>query len=181
MGTLSRIAVPVATLYCLVAAALAAAPTETVEIKPPFGLSWGETAERLERLLAGAKAKGVERRKTEDGREAWTVEGLVQTGLKRSMFYFRGGSLVEVELQYQKDDWDQVKYDEYMGQVRRSIERRYGQGQLIARKTEPQGDVMQTVVGYKWNRNNTAIELIYYSAQNGPQVFRTLSVHYKSN
>ena len=156
-------------------------PSETNEIKPPFGLSWGETAERLERLLAGAKAKIVDRERLEDGREAWTVEGLIQVGLKRSKFYFRGGSLVEVELQYQKDEWDQGKYDEYMGQVRRSIEKRYGQGQLIARKTEPQGDVMQTVVGYKWNQNNTSIELIYYSAQNGTQIFRTLSVHYKAS
>jgi hypothetical protein len=40
---------------------------------------------------------------------------------------------------------------------------------------------MQTVVGYKWNQNNTSIELFYYSAQNGSNVFRTLSVHYKSN
>ena len=180
MGILRRLALLVSITGSVTGSALAQPAAETVEIKPPFKLSWGETAERLDRLLAGAKAKVVERRKSEDGREVWTVEGL-GAELKRTMFYFRAGSLVEVELQYQKDDWDQVKYDEYMGQVRRSIEKRYGQGQLIARKTEPQGDVMQTVVGYKWNQNNTALELIYYSAQNGPQVFRTLSVHYKSN
>lgn len=149
------------------------------DIKPPFNLRWGETAERLERLLKGAKATIVGRRNIA-GREAWDVEGLVQAGLKRTVFYFVGGELVEVELQYQKDDWDESKYDGFMGDVRRRLEQRYGQGQLMARKKEPSGDVMQTLVGWKWNQNNTAIELVYFSAQSPSQVFRTLSVHYKT-
>lgn len=148
------------------------------EIKPPFNLRWGETAERLERLLKGAKATIVARR-TVEGREAWEVEGLVQAGLKRTVFYFVGGELVEVELQYQKEEWDEAKYDGFMGDIRRRLEQRYGQGQLIARKKEPKGEVMQTLVGWKWNQNNTAIELVYFSAQSPAQVFRTLSVHYK--
>ena len=149
------------------------------EIKPPFNLRWGETADRLERLLKGAKATIISRR-TVEGREAWDVEGLVQNGLKRTVFYFSAGELVEVELQYQKDDWDEAKYDGFMGDVRRRLEQRYGQGQLVARKKEPNGDVMQTLVGWKWNQNNTAIELVYFSAQSPSQVFRTLSVHYKT-
>ena len=151
------------------------------EIKPPFSLSWGETSTRLERLLNGAKAKITERRKLDDGREAWDVEGLIQPGLKRTVFYFRKGQLVEVELQYQKPDWDQSQYDAYMSQVRSVLDRRYGQGQLLARKTEPAGDVLQTVVGWKWNQNNASIEMYYYSAEDPAQVFRTLSVHYKTN
>jgi len=150
------------------------------EIKPPFGLSWNETAERLERLLKGAKATIVTRRRTADGREAWDVEGLVQTGLRRTVFYFKRMELVEVELQYQKDDWEEAKYDEFMGQVRRRIEQRYGAGQQIVRRTEPEGTVMQTMVGYQWNLNNTAIDLFYYSAKDAKNVFRTLSVHYKT-
>ena len=149
------------------------------EIKPPFNLRWGETSERMARLLTGAKARIVARRNVE-GREAWDVEGLVQVGLKRTVFYFIGGELVEVELQYQKPDWDETKYDGFMGDVRRRLEQRYGQGQLISRKKEPEGDVMQTLVGWKWNQNNTAIELIYFAAQSPKQVFRTLSVHYKT-
>jgi len=159
----------------------AIAQEETVrEIKPPFGLSWGESTERLERLLKGAKATIVERRVVDGGRERWDVEGLVQTGLKRTVFYFRRAELVEVELQYQRDDWDEPKYDDFMVQVRRRIEQRYGSGQQIIRRTEPEGPMTQTLVGYQWNMNNTAIELIYYSLKDeGPNVFRTLSVHYK--
>ncbi|MHA3773228.1 hypothetical protein ACXR0O_16975 [Verrucomicrobiota bacterium sgz303538] len=149
------------------------------EIKPPFRLNWGETAERMERLLKGAKATIVTRRLVDDDREAWDVDGLVQTGLKRTVFYFKRGELVEVELQYQKEDWDQAKYDEFMGQVRRRIEQLYGAGQQIIRKTEPEGEVVQTIVGYKWNVNNTALELFYFSAQDSKHMFRTLSVHYK--
>jgi len=152
----------------------------TTEIKPPFNLTWGTPAETLERLLKGAKASIVQRRRIEGDREAWDVSGLVaQSGVKKTVFYFRRGELIEVELQYQKDDWDENKYNDYMGQLRRVIEKRYGAGQQIVRKTEPEGDVTQTLVGYKWNLNNTAIELFYFSAQNPPNVFRTLSVHYK--
>ena len=151
------------------------------EINPPFGLRWGETAERMERLLRGAKATVVERRLV-DGREAWDVEGLIQTGLKRTVFYFTKGELVEVELQYQREEWDDSKYDGFMGDVRRKIQQRYGDGQLITNRTEqePATDIRKTLIGYKWNHNNTAIELVYFAAMNSSQVFRTLSVHYKT-
>jgi hypothetical protein len=149
------------------------------EITPPFGLSWGETDERLEKMLKGAKANITERKTLDDGRAVWTVEGIVHEGLRRTLFYFRRGELVEAELQYQKDEWDQAKYDEVMGKIRRKLEALYGAGQQIVRKTEPEGDVMQTIVGYKWNRNGAAVDLIYYSAQQNPNVFRTLRVHYK--
>jgi hypothetical protein len=150
------------------------------EIKPPFGLVWGETAARLERLLRNAKAEIKDKRPVQGGLMAWDVDGLVQAGLKRTVFYFRADELAEVELIYSRDDWDQRKYDEFMGQVRQAIQRRYGDGTLTVRKTEPVEQVMQTVVGYKWNQNNAAIELYYYSAQNTPHIFRAISVHYKS-
>jgi len=149
------------------------------QINPPFGLEWGESADRLEKLLKGAKANIVDRHEVGDGRTAWTVEGLIQTGLKRTVFYFRDQQLVEVELQYQSPDWDVAKYDDFMAQVRRRIEQKFGAGQLIARSREPKGDVMQTLVGYKWDENNTAIQLFYYSAETTTQSYRTVSVHYK--
>ncbi len=158
--------------------AAAAAPTD--EIKPPFGLQWGESSDHLETLLKGVKATIVEKRDMGD-RVAWTVEGLTQAFLRRTIFYFKTGMLIEVELQYQNPQWDNMKYDEFMGQVRQRIEQKYGAGQLIARsKTPEDGNIMQTVVGYKWNQNNTAIQLFYFSAENATQIFRTVSVHYKT-
>ena len=149
------------------------------DIKPPFGLQWGESEERLAKLLAGAKATVVEKHEIE-GREAWTVEGLVQQNLRRTVFYFKIGQLVEVELQYQSADWDTAKYDDFMSQVRRRIEQKYGAGQLIARSKRPEGEVTQTIVGYKWTQGKTALELIYYAAENADLIYRTVSLHYKT-
>jgi len=152
------------------------------DINPPFGLRWGESADRMERLLEGAKATIVDRRLVE-GREAWDVEGLIQTGLKRTVFYFNHAQLVEVELQYQKDDWNDAQYDNFMGEVRKRLEQKYGEGQIIAKRTDqdPASDITKKIVGYKWTQSNTAIELIYFSATNVSKAFRTLSVHYKTN
>lgn len=147
-------------------------------IEPPFGLHWGEDSKTIERLLQGAKANVVEKRNIE-GREAWTVEGLIQTSLKRTVFYFKNEQLVEVELQYEESDWDSVKYNDFMSAVRRKIESKYGTGRLIARQKTPKEGVMQTLVGYKWERNNTAIQLIYFAAENATFNYRSVSVHYK--
>lgn len=149
------------------------------EIKAPFGLDWGETEEHLASLLAGAKAKIVEKR-VRDGRDMWTVEGLIQTNLKRTIFYFRGDGLVEVELQYQNPEWIESDYDSFMGQLRLKVEAKYGPGKLIARNKTQEGDVVQTLVGYEWNRNNTAIQIIYFCAENATNVYRTVSLHYKA-
>ena len=149
-------------------------------IKPPFGLHWGETTTRMERLLTGAKATVVERRNV-GGREAWEVEGILAKDLQRTMFYFQRGELVEVELQYRTENWDEDKYNSFMGDVRKRLEQKYGAPELIARKEEPLGEVIQKVVGWKWNQNNTAIELFYFSAQNAQHTYRTLSVHYKAD
>jgi hypothetical protein len=166
----------------LVLVGLACGPdAQAEEIQPPFGLRWGESAERMQRLLQGAKATIVERRMIE-GREAWNVEGLIQSGLKRTMFYFQKGELVEVELQYQKEDWNDSQYDGFMGDVRKRLEQKYGEGQLVANRTDKEAStaITQRLVSYKWNQNNTAIELVYFAATNASQAFRTLSVHYKT-
>lgn len=150
------------------------------EIKPPFGLHWGETATRLERLLSGAKARILERRPAVDGREVWEVDGILTNDLQRTLFYFSHNELVEVELQYKTADWDEEKYNNFMSEVRKKLELKYGEPEQLARREEPIGDVVQKVVGWKWNRNNAAIELFYFSAQNPTKIFRTLSVHYKT-
>lgn len=172
--TLWRSALSVAILL------LCAFAARAEEINPPFGLRWAETTDRIDKLLRGAKANIVAKRQVE-GREAWDVEGLVQQGLKRTVFYFVEGQLVEVELQYEFADWDATKYDEFMGQIRRRVEAKFGTGQLIARSKKPEGEVTQTLVGYKWNQNNTSIQLFYFSAESTTQTYRSVSLHYKSS
>ena len=160
-------------LFLLSSIGLSAEP-----INPPFGLKWGESSVQIAKLLTGAKASVVDKHDVE-GRESWTVEGLVQQNLRRTVFYFKMGLLVEVELQYQSADWDTPKYDDFMAQVRRRIEQKYGNGQLIARSKRPEGQVTQTIVGYKWTQGQTVLELIYYAAENADLIYRTVSLHYK--
>jgi hypothetical protein len=146
-------------------------------IKPPFKLEWGETPQRLERLLT--KVPVVDRR-TLSGREVWEVHGILEKDLQRTLFYFKDGALVEVELQYKTTGWAEEKYNGFMGDLRRTLTEKYGEPELIAKKEEPLGEVIQKVVGWKWNRDHTGVELYYFSAENATQTFRTLSVHYKS-
>ncbi len=150
----------------------------SAEIRPPFGLGWGESASRLDGLLAAAKASVVERRLV-GARECWVVEGLEQPNLKRTLFYFAGGTLAEVELQYQNRDWQATQYEAFLSQVRTRIEQRYGTGKLIARSKAPEKEVMQTVIGYQWNQPGTALQIFYYSAEAGVRSWRTVSLHYK--
>ena len=149
------------------------------QITPPFGLTWGLTKERLADLLKGANAKVVEKRIL-SGRDVWTVEGLVQTNLRQTLFYFRSNGLVEVELQYQSNAWLDADYNGFMGQLRVSLERKFGPGKLIARSKSPQGDVIQTMTGYEWVQTDSAIQLVYFSAESTSQVFRMVSLHYKA-
>ena len=179
---------------------------------PPFSLVWHEPSERLEGKVEAAKLNVVDRRKV-GHRWAITVTGFKKPDpndakapkppeLRRVIFYFvqgemskdkardgkvqdrlTGGQLVEVELQYEQEGWDEERYGTCLGEKRQMLERLYGQGQELVRTTNPtpDGQASQTLVGYKWNKNNTAVELIYFHvvAKANAQQFHTLSLHYK--
>ena len=149
------------------------------DLNPPFGFRWNDSMARVEAVLKGAKATVVSREKKE-GREAWTVEGLVHPGLKRTLFTFKGGALFGVELQYEYPDWSIERYNERMGEIRRYFDAKYGTGKLVSRTRDTDSDVIQTLVGYQWTIGATMLELFYFSAQHDQLVFRTISVDYKA-
>lgn len=122
--------------------------------------------------------------------------------LQQVLFYFGGGKvakdkgadgkvserilngvLVEVELQYQEDGWLEADYNICLGEKRQLLERTYGVGQQIVRETNdlPDGKGTSTMVGYKWNKNNTAVDLMYFTAEAKEEkhIFHSLSLHYK--
>ena len=152
------------------------------DIKPPFNLTWGETSDRLERLVVGAGGKVSNRRPARGGREAIEVTGLPQEGLKKTIFYFKLGVLTAVELQYQGEDWPEAKYNGMMADLRQRISEHYGEGQQIIRRSEQVGinGVMQTVTGYKWVAGSANVQLVYFAASDPKNVFRTVSVHYNA-
>jgi phage pi2 protein 07 len=149
------------------------------ELLPPFGFRWNDPMSRVQAVLEGAKAQIASRDKKE-GREIWTVEGLVHPGLKRTLFTFKGGSLFGVELQYEYPDWSIERYNQRMGEIRKYFDEKYGTGKLVSRARDTDGDVVQTLVGYQWMVGATMLELFYFSAQHDDLVFRTISVDYKA-
>jgi hypothetical protein len=150
------------------------------DIPPPFGFHWNDPATRVEQILLGAKAKIVSKEHKEK-RDVWTVEGLQQPGLVRTLFTFtQEGFLVGVELQYEYPAWSIERYNDRMGEIRRYFDAKFGTGKLVTRTRDNDSDVIQTLVGYQWMVGQTMLELFYFSAQRDPNVFRSITVTYKA-
>ncbi len=149
------------------------------DIPPPFGFRWNDSSGKVEQVLVAAKAKIVTR-DTKEKREIWTVEGLVQPGLKRTLFKFKEGFLTEVELHYEYDKWTIENYNDRMGEIRRYFDAKFGTGKLVSRTRDNDSDVVQTLVGYQWIAGGTMLELFYFSAQRDALVYRTITVTYKA-
>jgi hypothetical protein len=158
-----------------------AAPAAAVEdIPPPFGFHWNDPSTRVEQILLGAKAKILSKEHKEK-RDLWTVEGLQQPGLVRTLFTFTSeGFLVGVELQYEYPNWSIERYNDRMGEIRRYFDAKFGTGKLVTRTRDNDSDVIQTLVGYQWIVGQTMLELFYFSAQKDPNVFRSITVTYKA-
>jgi hypothetical protein len=167
----------VATALALFVFAVPARATD--DIPPPFGFHWNDSMTKVEQVLLGAKAKIVSKERKEK-RDVWTVEGLVQPGLKRTLFTYKEGFLVEVELQYEYPEWSIERYNDRMGEIRRYFDAKFGTGKLISRARDADSDVLQTLVGYQWIVGGTMLELFYFSAQRDTMVFRSITVTYKA-
>ena len=168
---------PFALLPAIVFCATAAHAVE--DIPPPFGFRWNDSAGKVEQVLVAAKAKIVTREQKEK-RDVWTVEGLVQPGLKRTLFEFKEGFLVQVELHYEYDKWTIENYNDRMGEIRRYFDGKFGTGKLVSRSRDTDSDVIQTLVGYQWIAGETMLELFYFSAERPPNLYRTITVTYKA-
>jgi hypothetical protein len=164
----------------LLAFFLAALPVRAADdLLPPFGFRWNDSMSRVDAVLKGAKARVISRDKKE-GREVWTVEGLVHPGLKQTVFTFKDRALYGVQLLYEYD-WTIERYNERMGQLRKFFDEKYGTGKLVSRSRDTDTDVIQTLVGYQWMVGATMLQLFYFSAEQGSDhVYRAISVDYKA-
>ncbi|MGA7273901.1 MAG: hypothetical protein WBX14_03565 [Candidatus Udaeobacter sp.] len=149
------------------------------ELSPPFGFRWDDSMRRVEDVLHGARAKIVLREKKEN-REIWTVEGLVQVGLKRTLFTFKQRALVAIELQYEYPDRSIEWHNQRIGDIRRYFDEKYGTGKLVQRGPNDTDTDVVTLVGYQWMVGTTMLELFYFSAQHDNLVYRTITVDYKA-
>jgi hypothetical protein len=157
-----------------------AQPAYSQRIAPPFGLRWGEGQKEITKVIGRSGARVVDKA-TILGRQAWTIEGLVQPALQRTIVYFGSDKdLEEVELQYQHPDWDLVAYEEFLNGARQRLEARYGPATVLAKDKKPEGDVMQTIVGYEWRKSSGRIQLFFFSAERNNDVYRSVSLHYRA-
>jgi hypothetical protein len=150
------------------------------QISPPFGFTWGESEKEIEKTITRAQARIVNR-DTVQGRDAWTVEGLIQPALKRTIIYFGSEkTLVEVELQYEHPDWNLTAYEDFLNSAKQRLEAKYGPPTVLARDKKPEGDVMETVVGYLWQQSGSSVQLFFYSAERNNDIYRSVSLHYRA-
>ncbi|MEX1110426.1 MAG: hypothetical protein WEB31_01365 [Chthoniobacterales bacterium] len=162
----------------VLAVALSAGPVRAQqEIKAPFGMQWGESPDRIRTVVTNAKAKVVEER-TSGKREVMVVDGIVQEGLKRTLFYFEEGGLSEVELQYDREGWDDARVGSWVRTIKTQADRKYGPGRLYADERGDADGVQHTLRGWLWLQNFVSLRLVHYTAQQGEEKMRRISLHY---
>jgi hypothetical protein len=161
------------------AALLGAAPPLAAqqEIKAPFGMQWGEPVGRIKEVVTKAKAKVVEER-TAGSREVVVVEGIVQEGLKRTLFYFTNGGLSEVELQYDREKWDDDKVLSWVNTIKREADRKYGPSRVYADERGDENGFRHSLKGWMWVQNFVSLRLVHYTARKGDDKMRRVSLHY---
>jgi hypothetical protein len=164
-----------------VAAEQSAPAAAEAKIPPPFGLKWGETSERLERLLTGAKAT-IEKRTKKEEAEIWEVVGLVQTGLKTTVFEFHKGALTRVSLVYERTEWAPNEYLKFYGEIRSRIAQKYQEPVREITEASPEAGKAEEDGKLKlreaaWTRDDTGIRLVYLQSK-GEAPTGTLTVDY---
>ena len=159
----------------LIAAAAPSAAQQ--EIKAPFGMQWGESVERIKEVVGKAKAKVVEE-KVAGERDVLVVEGIVQEGLKRTLFYFREGGLGEVELQYDREDWEEPRVASWVTTIKQQADRKYGPGRIFADDRGEKDGMSHTLRAWIWVQDFVSLRLVHYTAQQGEQRMRRVSLHY---
>ncbi len=148
------------------------------EIRPPFGMAWGIEYQRVEDSVRAAGGHVVEKLPVGIGNVRWTVEGIAQDGLQRTIFTFACGRLQGVELQYGSEAWDTAMFDEFMSRVKAGLDAEHGEGKLLVRERGPIAGVLKTMLGYSWSGGTQSVSLIYFSAQDEQNLFRLVSLHY---
>jgi hypothetical protein len=147
------------------------------EIKAPFGMQWGESVERIKEVVGKAKARVVEE-KVVGERDALIVEGIVQEGLKRTLFYFSEGGLSEVELQYDREGWDDARVASWVTTIKQQADRKYGPGRIFADDRGDNNDLKHTLRAWIWVQDFVSLRLVHYAAQQGEERMRRVSLHY---
>ncbi len=159
---------------------LGLSPAALADVKPPFGLSFGQTIESVRDYLEqeGSKVEELQ----EAGKPLLVARHLPQKGLESARLKFNRNRLQEVELIYRQTSWNASRYRVFFQQVRDNVSSKFGTGNLITKSQEENSDgYTETVIGYEWLLKNTSLELYYYSISGSKKSFYTVSLHYKAH
>jgi hypothetical protein len=155
-------------------------PVYSQMVDPPFGFYWAAGQKETEKVIDRNGARIV-RKAIVQGRETWTIEGLIQPALQRTIVYFGAKKeLVEVELQYQHPNWDLVAYEKFLDGALRWLESKYGAPIVLAKEKKTHEGVTQTIVGYEWRNVSGSIQLFFFSAERNSRVYRSVSLNYRA-
>lgn len=177
------------TLLSLVVSPAQAQPPAAQGIKVPYALSWGDSVDKVREMLHAVKAHETSFSQKSAGKAVMEAEGLGvgDALLRKSLFTFKDGSLVEVELEYGDPSWDSEKTLDFFDRTRRRIDERYGPGTLLVNKVKerPSGEniprsVTYTMIIYQWIQPAAALELNFYSVEDEEKSYRLVSLHYKT-
>jgi|GEM_PF-1116761 len=161
----------------------------TKDIKVPYGLEWGDSVDKVREMLNAVKAREVTFAEKSPGRSVLESEGLGLGDplLKKSLFSFKDGALVEVELQYNDAAWDSERAVDFFDRTRRRIDERYGPGTLLVNQIKvppPEAnapkDMNYTLIIYRWNQPACSLELNFYSLSEKEKALQIVSLHYKT-
>ena len=159
------------------------------EIKIPYSLSWGDSIDKVRGMINALKAREIACNEKSLGKVVLEAEGLSigDSLLRKSLFSFKDGALIEVELQYDDPAWDAEKTVDFFDRTRRRIDERYGLGTLLVNrvKDHPQGEGLPkettyTLIIYQWSQPTVSLELNYYSFEEKEKFLRIVSLHYKT-
>jgi len=158
-------------------------------IRVPYGMAWGDSPEKVREMIRAVKAQETSYVTKSPGKDVLEAQGLALGDplLKKSLFTFREGSLVEIELQYGDSTWDAEKTLDFFDRTRRRINERYGTGTLLVNKVKerPDGekvpaDMNYTLIVYEWSQPSVALQLDYYAVEEKEKALRLVSLHYKT-
>src|SRR5205823_1717237 len=85
--------------------------------------------------------------------EIWTVEGLIQPGLKNAMFTFQKNALTAVRLHCQYEAWPVQRYGTRLEELKTFFQQKYGNQQAMP---APAG---APPLGYVWRRGETELSV----------------------
>ena len=154
-------------------------PAKPVDpIKAPFGMQWGESAERVKEVVAKVGAKrGADGR--QDYQRVLVFEGIERPDLQRTIFRFINDALREVEFTYNKTDGNSSPSgirDKWLA----SAQDKYGEGYRF-KNTDTEADGMRKrVEGWAWVQDAGSFRLLFIKHQNGEQETERVILAYTS-